>query len=278
VSDRPYRFGGFDSPNYTPTPDALFDELAPNLTESELRVLLYIVRRTFGFKRDADAISLTQLVSGITTKDGRVLDRGTGMSRPGVSKGVKGLVEKGVIQVERIMDERGENQVNVYRLRFRDAAEAEAIPRGVVNDVDHRRQPRFLPVGNHVAPQETGEQETGGQHFESSKGQPTLFEKYDQARLAILPYAEDLARELGDQAPLTSTTTRLTNMYRDSGLELDRFLDLLITARTITQERTGSIRTPRPEGPGPKPKMAYWFTVLEDLIGQTLPATGTADT
>jgi hypothetical protein len=67
-------------------------------------------------------------------------------------------------------------------------------------------------------------------------------------------------------------------MYRDSGLELDRFLDLLITARTITQERTGSIRTPRPEGPGPKPKMAYWFTVLEDLIGQTLPATGTADT
>ena len=77
MSDQPYRFRGFDSPNYTPTPDALFDELAPNLTESELRVLLYIVRRTFGFKRDADAISLTQLVSGITTKDGRVLDRGT---------------------------------------------------------------------------------------------------------------------------------------------------------------------------------------------------------
>jgi hypothetical protein len=51
----------------------------------------------------------------------------------------------------------------------------------------------------------------------------------------------------------------------------------LITARAITQERTGSIRTPRPEGPGPKPKMAYWFTVLEGLIEQALPATGTAD-
>jgi hypothetical protein len=109
--------------------------------------------------------------------------------------------------------------------------------------------------------------------FESSKG--TSLEKYDQARLAILPYAEDLARELGDQAPLTSTTTRLTNMFRDSGLQLDVFLDLLITARAITQERTGSIRTPRPDGPGPKPKMAYWFTVLEDLIGQTQAATGT---
>jgi hypothetical protein len=274
VSDQPYRFRGFDSPNYTPTPDALFDELAPNLTESELRVLLYIVRRTFGFKRDADAISLTQLVSGITTKDGRVLDRGTGMSRPGVTKGVKGLIAKGVISVDRIMDERGENQVNVYRLRFRDAAVAEAIPQGVVNDVDYRRQPRFLPVGNQVDPQETDVQETVGQHFEDSK-EPVSFEKYDQARLAILPYAEDLARELGDQAPLTSTTTRLTNLYRESGLALDTFLDLLIAARGITQERTGSIRTPRPEGPGPKPKMAYWFTVLEDLIGQTRAATGT---
>jgi hypothetical protein len=67
-------------------------------------------------------------------------------------------------------------------------------------------------------------------------------------------------------------------MFRDSGLELDAFLDLLITARGITQERTGSIRTPRPDGPGPKPKMAYWFTVLEDLISQTQAATGTTDT
>ena len=146
-------------------PDALFDELAPNLTEAELRVLLYIVRRTFGFKREADAISLSQLVSGITTKDGRVLDRGTGMSRPGVAKGVKGLVEKGVISVERVMDERGENQVNVYRLRFRGSPATSEAPEGVVNDVDHRRQPRFSQVGNDVDPQETV-QETGEQDFE----------------------------------------------------------------------------------------------------------------
>ena len=51
-------------------------------------------------------------------------------------------------------------------------------------------------------------------------------------------------------------------MYRDCSLALDAILDLLITAR--------------PVGPGPKRKMAYWFTVLEDLIGQALPATGTA--
>jgi hypothetical protein len=123
---------------------------------------------------------------------------------------------------------------------------------------------------------ETTDRDQEQRPFEFSKG-PVSFQQYDQARLAILPYAEDLARELGDQAPLTSTTTRLTNLYRSSGLELDTFLDLLIAARGITQERTGSIRTPRPDGPGPKPKMAYWFTVLEDLISQTTAATGTGD-
>jgi Bacteriophage replication protein O len=262
MPDPSYRFGGFDSPNYTPTPDALFDELAPNLTEAELRVLLYIIRRTFGFKRDADAISLSQLVSGITTKDGRVLDHGTGMSRPGVTKGVKGLVEKGVIIVEKVMDERGENQVNVYRLRFRE----------VVNNVDYSRQPRFAPVGNGVAPQETERQETETQEVEDSKG-PSQFEKYDEARLALLPYAEDLGREFNDQAPLPSTLSRLANLHRRSGLDLDTFIARMMQARAITQERTPAIRT-QAAWPKPKPKTAYFLAVLEDLLSQP-PPTGT---
>jgi hypothetical protein len=155
-----------------------------------------------------------------------------------------------------------------------DAGNLQSRMRG--SDNQDREEPARLPAGNSHSITESTQRLQTERLFEDSKG-PVSFEKYDQARLAILPYAEDLARELGDQAPLTSTTTRLTNMYRDSGLALDQFLDLLITARAITQERTGSIRTPRPDGPGPKPKMAYWFTVLEDLIGQTHAATGTGD-
>jgi hypothetical protein len=262
-----FRYEGFAAPNYTPVPDDVFDVIAPELTESELRVLLYILRRTFGFKRNADAISLTQMVEGIKTRDGRQLDRGAGLSRRGVMAGCAGLVEKRIITVEKRLSPMGDNEVNVYSLRFRS---------GVGHLLPYGGELAAPGVGNQMPPQETGVQETARQHFESSK-EPLSFAKYDQARLAILPYAEDLARELGDQAPLTSTTTRLTNLYRSSGLELDTFLDLLIAARGITQERTGSIRTPRPDGPGPKPKMAYWFTVLEDLIGQAQASTGTGD-
>src|SRR6476620_371403 len=93
-------FAGFSSPNYTPVPDELFDQLIPQLSDAELRVLLYIIRRTFGFKREADAISLSQMVSGITTKDGRVLDSGTGLSKSTVARGLAGLRDKGVIVAE----------------------------------------------------------------------------------------------------------------------------------------------------------------------------------
>ena len=267
MSDQPYRFGGFDSPNYTPTPDALFDALLPELSESELKVLLYVIRRTFGFRKDADAISISQMVGGITTQDGRVLDRGTGLSKSSVRRGVNGLVEKQILEVSQVKSRDGEYDTNIYRLRFR---------QGVVPIWDHPSVNLNPPVVPNWDPQETGKQQTERQHFEDSK-EPVSIAKYDQARLAILPYAEDLARELGDQAPLTSTTTRLTNLYRSSGLELDTFLDLLIAARGITQERTASIRTPRPEGPGPKPKMAYWFKVLEDLIGQARAANTGSD-
>lgn len=45
------RFPGFLKPNYTQVPDVILDELMANLTGAELKVLLYIVRRTSGFQK-----------------------------------------------------------------------------------------------------------------------------------------------------------------------------------------------------------------------------------
>ena len=78
-------------PNSTPVPDTLFDELLAELSGAELKIVLYIIRRTFGFKRQSDKISLNQLINGITTRDGRVLDRGTGLARDSVAKAVRSL-------------------------------------------------------------------------------------------------------------------------------------------------------------------------------------------
>src|SRR5688572_23206645 len=82
-------YKGYASPNYTPVPDGLFDEQLPDLSGSELKVLLYIIRRTFGFKKDSDNISLNQLLNGITTKEGIVLDRGTGLTKKTLLEAIK---------------------------------------------------------------------------------------------------------------------------------------------------------------------------------------------
>jgi len=170
-NEEEFHFEGFSSPNTTPVPDEFFDVLAPRLSEAELRVLLYIIRRTFGFKKQADAISLKQLVEGIRTKDGTVLDTGTGMSKRGVLLGVSGLVNKGIIEVQRRMSEDGKHEINVYSLRFRELSgenpnasnasddKMEGIPR-VGYDGDYRSHPGIPPVGYHGDIQETVLQET----------------------------------------------------------------------------------------------------------------------
>src|SRR5665811_213836 len=118
-------FNGFASPNYTQVPDELFDLLLPQLADNELRVLLYIVRRTFGFKRDTDTISLSQMVHGITTKEGQVLDTGTGLSKSTVARGLKSLRERGIILATRNASAERGDQPTTYRLRFKTDATPE---------------------------------------------------------------------------------------------------------------------------------------------------------
>ena len=45
-----FYYPGFLHPTTTPVPDDVIDELMPRLSEAGLKVLLYIVRRTFGFR------------------------------------------------------------------------------------------------------------------------------------------------------------------------------------------------------------------------------------
>jgi hypothetical protein len=95
--DEQWRFGGFSSPNFTSVPDEFFDELVPRLGNAELRVLLYIIRRTFGFKKQVDAISLSQMVDGIVRKDGTRLDAGTGLKKAAVCRALASLEKSGII-------------------------------------------------------------------------------------------------------------------------------------------------------------------------------------
>lgn len=86
-------------PNTTQTPNVLFDAFLSFLSEGELKCYLYAVRRTLGFHKGKDRISLSQFVSGLKTKEQKVLDRGTGLSRQTVVDSLASLVRVGLLKV-----------------------------------------------------------------------------------------------------------------------------------------------------------------------------------
>jgi hypothetical protein len=112
------KFAGFYVPNSTQVPDTLFDELLAELSGAELKVVLYIIRRTFGFKRPSDTISINQLLHGITKKSGEVLDRGTGLTKPTLLHALKRLTERAIIIPARQFDAKGGFMPTEYRLNI----------------------------------------------------------------------------------------------------------------------------------------------------------------
>jgi phage replication O-like protein O len=129
-------FPGFPFPNTTQIPNDVFDSLMPSLSGGELKVLLYICRRTFGFQKEHDRISLSQIAHGITTKTGKVLDHGTGLCKRQVINALKTLEKKNIIIITRSVDETGLNEVNTYSLNMAATACAEEsrVHHGVVNE------------------------------------------------------------------------------------------------------------------------------------------------
>lgn len=115
----PATIPGLPMPNTTPTPDVFFDEIAPTLNEGELRVMLYLIRRTYGFKKLEDRVSIAQFCTGIKHRAGAHLDRGTGMHHKSVIRALASLEKRALIEAHKdTSDVHGGNDVTLYRLRM----------------------------------------------------------------------------------------------------------------------------------------------------------------
>lgn len=113
-------FTGIKSPNYTQVPDVVIDMLMADLSGAEFKVLIYIIRRTFGFKKDADYISLSQMVNGIKTREGKVMDRGTGLGKRHIVAALKVIEGLGIIKkIKQSSPEKGD-MTNYYSLNLND--------------------------------------------------------------------------------------------------------------------------------------------------------------
>ena len=82
---------------YTPIPNDFLDQIAPGLPPAELKLMLYLYRRTLGFHKLTDRISYDQFQHGIVCRDGRRLDQGTGIGRRALVTALASLEAKGLI-------------------------------------------------------------------------------------------------------------------------------------------------------------------------------------
>lgn len=262
AKSKDFVFAGFRYPTYTQVPDEVFDVLMPDLTEAEIKCLLYIVRRTFGFRKDSDAIATKQFIDGIITRDGRQLDRGTGLSSKGVWSGLKGLEAKGIIEVERRLAPDGDYEINVYRLKFHTSE-------GVTTLGSNPYYLRKGGVTTSGSTQHTVEQETVEQETDISKSRPSStpsissdenIEELTSAELELL--IETCSREFGDMGHLESNLTRTFNLWAHTRFDEVEILAHVRQARERTKQRIGLSAVKNRDK-----KMAYFFAVLEDVLG-----------
>jgi len=287
-------FQGYSRPQYTPVPDELFDEQLPDLSGSELKVLLYVIRRTFGFKKSSDNISLNQMLHGITTKEGEVLDRGTGLSKKTLLETIKSLVEKNLIITERRRSEEKGDEPTTYRLNMVDNKEKKGgdTHRGVKSTPEGGVKSTPGGRSKNSPTQETVRQQTDLQHRDISRStalkktdaparppaaslipittllaeKQTLLVQRKNNRFSKSPpppeleaAIRDVSAKLADTHHMRENISQAANLYRAwGGVHGSSFAGFVYEACAITRQQNQV-----------KKQMPYFFQVLKDLLGLT---------
>jgi transcription initiation factor IIE alpha subunit len=111
-------FGGFTIATATPVPDQFFDELMPTLGLAEMRVLLFIIRCTFGSRRGSADLSLRQMLEGVWDADGYQMAPGVGLSKATVCRALSALRRRKIVIAQRRRSEDLGNEPTTYRLNM----------------------------------------------------------------------------------------------------------------------------------------------------------------
>ena len=104
-------FTGFAQPtaNYSKLPHQLINELPQITTIGEMKVLLYVLRHTWGFQEfgEGKKITLDEFEHGRKRKDRTRMDNGTGLTKSTIIAGLKKAVEHGFLIVETDSSDKG---------------------------------------------------------------------------------------------------------------------------------------------------------------------------
>ena len=142
---------------YTMVPNFIIDEFLSQLPAAEFQVLIYLIRRTIGFQRTSDTISISQFLQG-NKRDG-----GCGVkNRQTLLRAISGLEARGLITATRQSNPMQGNTPTLYTVHLRRDPGNILQPRGEGHapGASHILQPRgpqygagpHTPPGNILQP------------------------------------------------------------------------------------------------------------------------------
>lgn len=268
ASDNRRRTSGNDKaflePNFTAMPNVFYDYWLPKLSDPELRVLLYIGRHTLGWQKSTDKISLSQITDGIKSQDGTIIDEGCGIKhRTAISKALKSLELRGLIQILSNKKADGSADANSYRLLLNSNREPSQTSRepdakfpfeggsattALTKETIHKRN---LTKESEVPPSPPIPQITDRTGHNLSSHDDSQRETVDATITAVAQVLK--------LAPAEAHTQRAMAVMRDYSCDLDAFC-------TAMREAAGEVHRRR-EDPDEAPIRSVWgyyFKVLEN--------------
>jgi len=114
-------FSGFEKPkqNWSKLPHAMIESLDSISSLAELKVILYVLRHTWGFQEfdEMKRITLDEFENGRKKRDGSRIDPGVGMSRNAIKDGISRAIKDGFLTQEKDGRDRGRSS-HTYKLRM----------------------------------------------------------------------------------------------------------------------------------------------------------------
>jgi phage replication O-like protein O len=186
--------------NYTEIPNVVFDYWMNHLTHAEFKVLCAICRKTFGWHKFQDYISIKQMVAL------------TGVSKRSVQESILILQKHGLIEIVRSKTLDGDDAPNLYRIMVNEAnieSSAAIAPPHAESDINKGggRAASALGVGQPVHPQKKDLQKKEQQQQEvvvvSSED---ILQKNIETSQAMALHMIDFAKNRGQQWKITENT------------------------------------------------------------------------
>ncbi len=174
---------GFENPKYTQTPNDLFDKLMRNMDYAELKVVLAVIRHTFGYHRESFVLSVRKMAEITGLQQNSVMAGAEAAERHGlierVTIGRKSTSWRAVVSASAgDTDTASASEANVPQL-LRQSASATEEQSGLNKDKESRKK--------------------NTEKEEESPPPPNVFKVYEQEIGPLTPMIAEALKDAEDQ-------------------------------------------------------------------------------